>query len=127
MESLMASRSSKNEVNAALSLKANVSDVASTIQQISKALDSKLCHEEAQDILKTYVIRDEIDILMSQQNKKTGYDDSDNLEDKISELDHKLEEYCNGIIEQFDKVPDKDELFALKVFFESYKNRLKLI
>jgi len=108
MEALMASRASKNEVNAALSLKANVADVSSIIDQISKAMELKVDHSENQDILKNYVLKEELE-LFDLSNKKNPEDNNEQMDERIFELDNKIEEYCNGIIEQFDKVAPKED------------------
>jgi phosphate uptake regulator len=48
---------------------------------------------------------------------KTNVEDAETLEERIYELDNKIEEYCNGIIEQFEKVAPKEDLITLRVIF----------
>ena len=98
--------------------------MASTIQQISKALDGKVCATNLKDLLKNYVVRDEMMLLeqhktanfeSKQKNQNAGYsEDGVDHSDKFYELDQKIEEYCNSIVEQFDKVASKDDIYALK-------------
>lgn len=51
LERVLPTKCNKSELNAGLSLKANVTDVSRTIAEVSAQIDSKLCFEDIQPIL----------------------------------------------------------------------------
>lgn len=59
-------------------------------------------------------MREELDLLDMKGRPKSNVEDADTLEERIYELDNKIEEYCNGIIEQFEKVAPKEDLITLR-------------
>ena len=47
-------KASKTELNTGLSLKANISDVSKTIEELSKALEERPCYQEITSMLRDF-------------------------------------------------------------------------
>ncbi|KAM3147350.1 hypothetical protein pb186bvf_000601 [Paramecium bursaria] len=65
LEKQISTRASKNELHTGLSLKSNINDISKTIAELATNLDSKISYEDSKTILNDYVLKNELQYLLS--------------------------------------------------------------
>ncbi|CAD8114060.1 unnamed protein product [Paramecium primaurelia] len=119
IEKQLSTRASKNELHSGLALKANINDISRTIAEIAANLDTKITYEDSQVLLKDYVLKADMQYLLS---NKIDVDEMKQLLEKqqsgefkgeMQNMKHKIEELQTQISKKFQQVPSMKDFSQL--------------